>query len=157
VVRLGFDGQSHDRGSATWPALLTDGPLPIAGPAGWIVLNAAVNSTANLEEKNGQLLPVGNSTEGALLLWLHQSGLAYDKLRRRSPPLYQIHFSSERKRMTTVIRYLPGVRGQGSGVSQEAGNSSLTPDPCPLTPGLLVLVKGAPEWLLAESTHYQAA
>jgi Ca2+-transporting ATPase len=45
-------------------------------------------------------------------------------------PIYQIHFSSERKRMTTVIRY--GGR-------------------------LVVLVKGAPELLLEHSTHNQKA
>src|SRR5262249_19824375 len=42
-------------------------------------------------------------------------------------PLYQIHFSSERKRMTTVIR--SGDR-------------------------LVTLAKGAPEWLLENSAHY---
>src|SRR5262249_28698131 len=82
------------------------------------------------EEKDGQLLPVGNSTEGALLLWLHEAGLLYQPLRLQFPELYQIHFSSERKRMTTVIRH--------------AG-------------GLVALVKGAPEWVLEQSTKYQAA
>ena len=74
-------------------------------PLDWIVLNAAVNSTANLEEKQGKLLTVGNSTEGALLLWLREAGLDYAAMRKQIQPLYQVHFSSERKRMTTVVRY----------------------------------------------------
>ncbi len=81
-------------------------------------------------KKRARLVPVGNSTEGALLQWLHEAGLNYHKLRGQFPPIYQIHFSSERKRMTTVVRY--GDR-------------------------LVVLAKGAPEWLLVHSTHYQAA
>ncbi|MGH6914622.1 MAG: HAD-IC family P-type ATPase, partial [Geminicoccales bacterium] len=96
----------------------------------WIALNAAVNSTANLEEKEGKLLPVGNSTEGSLLMWMHEAGLEYQHLRLTFDPLYQIHFSSERKRMTTVIKY------DGK---------------------LLALMKGAPDMVLNHSTHYQSA
>ncbi|MGH7226246.1 MAG: HAD-IC family P-type ATPase, partial [Gemmataceae bacterium] len=99
-------------------------------PLDWIVLNAAINSTANLEEKQGKFVTVGNSTEGALLHWLHEAGLEYQKLRLQFEPLYQMHFSSERKRMTTVVRY---------------GDK------------LVSLVKGAPEWVLEHSTHYQAS
>lgn len=131
VVRLCWDGQVFDRESPSWVRPEAQLPWPRDGkPIDWIVINAAVNSTANLEEKEGKLLPVGNSTEGALLLWLHESGLEYQKLRLQFAPLYQIHFSSERKRMTTVIRF--GDR-------------------------LVALAKGAPEWVLEQSTHYQAA
>jgi Ca2+-transporting ATPase len=101
----------------------------LAKPLDWIVLNAGVNSTANLEPKNGKLVTVGNSTEGALLQWLHGTGVEYQKLRLQYPALYQIHFSSERKRMTTVTR---------------AGAD------------LVVLAKGAPEWVLEHSTRYLA-
>src|SRR5262249_39280931 len=45
-------------------------------------------------------------------------------------PVYQIHFSSERKRMTTEVRH---------------GDE------------LVALVKGAPEWVLEKCRHYQAA
>ncbi len=65
-----------------------------------------------------------------MLQWLREAGLNYHKLRGQFPPIYQIHFSSERKRMTTVVR--DGDR-------------------------LVVLAKGSPEWLLEHSTHYQAA
>jgi Ca2+-transporting ATPase len=131
VVRLFWEGKVHDRGTPDWIGPEGDRPWPRDGkPLDWIVLNAAVNSTANLEEKQGRIVPVGNSTEASLLLWLREYGVEYTKLRLQFPPLYQIHFSSERKRMTTVIRY--GER-------------------------LVVLAKGAPEWILQNSTHYQGA
>jgi Ca2+-transporting ATPase len=132
VVRLSWDGKVFDRGTPDWVKPETHLPWPRDGkPLDWIALNAAVNSTANLEEKEGgKLVPVGNSTEGALLHWLHENGLEYQQLRLQFGPLYQIHFSSERKRMTSVIPY--GDR-------------------------LVALVKGAPEWVLEHSTHYQAA
>jgi Ca2+-transporting ATPase len=131
VTRVCFDGQTFDRGTPEWASPEPHVPWPRDGkPIDWIVINAAVNSTANLEMKEGRLVTVGNSTEGSLLHWLNESGLVYEKLRLQFEPLYQLHFSSERKRMTTVIRY--GER-------------------------LVVLAKGAPEWILAQSTHYQAA
>jgi Ca2+-transporting ATPase len=132
VVRLAWDGQVFDRQDpANWPRQEPHPPWPRDGkPLDCVAVNAAVNSTANLEAKDGRLLPVGNSTEGALLLWLHEQGLEYPKLRLQFSSLYQIHFSSERKRMTTVIRY---------------GNE------------VVVLAKGAPEWVLAQSTRFQKA
>ena len=131
VVRLFWDGKTRDRDAAEWERPDAAAPWPRDGrPLDWIVLNAAANSTANLEEKQGKMVPVGNSTEGALLQWLAEAGLNYHKLRGQFPPLSQIHFSSERKRMNTVVRY--GDR-------------------------LVVLAKGAPEWLLDHGTHYQAA
>ena len=68
-----------------------------------LALNAAVNSTATLDREHGKT--IGNSTEGALLRWLAESGHDYADLRRRHPVVYQIHFSSERKRMTTVVEH----------------------------------------------------
>jgi Ca2+-transporting ATPase len=131
VVRLSWERQTFDQDTPDWARAEPHLAWPRDGkPLDWMVVNAAVNSTANLEEKEGQVMPVGNSTEGAMLLWLHEAGLEYQKLRLQFPPLYQIHFSSERKRMTTVIRY-----GQQ----------------------LIALVKGSPEWVLEQSASYQAA
>jgi Ca2+-transporting ATPase len=93
----------------------------------WIVVNAAVNSTANLERKGDRLLTVGNSTEGALLHWLHEAGQEYEGLRLRFPSLYQVHFTSDRKRMTTVAE----IDGR-----------------------LVALAKGSPEWVLANSVGF---
>ncbi len=131
VVRLSWDGKTLDRGSAEWVVPQAHGLQPVGlTPLDWIALNAAVNSTANLEEKEGKLVVVGNSTEGALLLWLREGGIEYAPLRRQYPLLFTIHFSSDRKRMTSVVR-------QGG--------------------RLVSLVKGAPEWVLEHSTHYLTA
>lgn len=89
----------------------------------WMVLSCAVNSTAELEMKDGRATVIGNSTEGALLRWLHARQIDYDQLRRAVPPVYQLHFSSERKQMSTVIA-----------VERRS----------------VVLTKGAPELLLAQ-------
>ncbi len=131
VVRLFWDGVTRDRDTPGWVAPDAASPWPRDGrPLDWIVLNAAANSTANLEEKQGKTVVVGNPTEGSLLQWLAEAGLNYHKLRGQFPPIYQILFSSERKRMTTVVRV--GER-------------------------VVVLAKGSPEWLLEHSTHYQTA
>jgi Ca2+-transporting ATPase len=94
-----------------------------------LTLNAAVNSTAHLTEVDGRAVVIGNTTEGALLLWLRDGAWfaaagrpAYHELRTRYPVVHQVHFSSDRKRMATVVK---------------AGDR------------LLVLVKGAPEEVLS--------
>jgi Ca2+-transporting ATPase len=131
VVRLCWDSQVFDRGRDDWPSPeCAQGEAEDARPLSWLVLNAAVNSTAQLEEKQGKLLPVGSSTEGALLLWLLEGGCDYNEIRGRLPAVYQIHFSSDRKRMTTVVR-----RGGE----------------------LVALVKGAPDRILERCVSYQAA
>jgi Ca2+-transporting ATPase len=81
-------------------------------------LSAAVNSTAHLIVQNGRTVPDGNSTEGALLVWIATQGTDYKKLRATTPLLKRIPFDPETKRMTSVVR------------SDEK---------------LVVLVKGAPE------------
>jgi P-type Ca2+ transporter type 2C len=124
VDRVGWDEFVCDRGTAQWVQVPRGQPWPRGDrPLDWIAINAAVNSTANLEEKEGKTVVIGNNTEGALLNWLRESGIEYGELRLQFHVLYRIHFSSERKRMTTVIRY--GDR-------------------------LVALVKGAPEWMLEQ-------
>lgn len=62
----------------------------------------AANTTAELDENNA---PIGNPTEGALLMWLQQQGKDYQQQRASQPVDSQIPFSTEKKYMaTTVIR-----------------------------------------------------
>ncbi len=62
----------------------------------------AANTTAELGENNA---PIGNPTEGALLMWLQQQGKDYQQQRASQPVDSQIPFSTEKKYMaTTVIR-----------------------------------------------------
>ncbi len=137
VSRVGLGGAAFepDPGLSN-TGMVAGGEAKPGSPLWWLVVNSAANSTASLEVKNGKVMTVGNSTEGALLNWLEAGawfraeGLNHIALRSRYPVLYQIHFSSERKRMTTVAK----VDGRA-----------------------VVLVKGAPEAILAECHKYLGA
>lgn len=67
-----------------------------------LVEAVAVNSTANLGEKNGIVEPIGNPTEGAILLWLNASGGDYEHARAAFRLARQLPFSTERKFMATA-------------------------------------------------------
>ena len=124
VVRVAAGGESAELGAPDFvpsPALRTP-----TTARDWLALNAAVNGTATLEEKEGKTVVVGSGTEGGLLLWLKDGGLSYAELRATVPLVYRTAFSSEHKRMTTV------VEANGRAVS---------------------LVKGAPEVVLARCTR----
>ena len=95
--------------------------------AGWVTLNAAVNSTAHLEEREGKIIVIGNSTEGALLRWLKEHSYDYMQIRAETHITKQYLFDGSRKRMSTVIH--PGDRSW-------------------------LLVKGAPEILAGLCTRH---
>ena len=106
-VESGDPANDFDERRGLSPSNSTD-PIAATGSAGMnpaarlslLALNAAVNSTATLDAEQKT---IGNSTEGALLRWLGTRGIDYAELRRQHPVIYQVHFSSERKRMTTVV------------------------------------------------------
>nr|WP_321349564.1 calcium-translocating P-type ATPase, PMCA-type [uncultured Methanoregula sp.] len=87
--------------SAGKPANPPDIP---ATAAEWITLNAAVNGTAHLDERDGKIIVIGNSTEGALLRWLRGESLDYMQIRAENHVTKQYLFDGNRKRMSTVIR-----------------------------------------------------
>ena len=92
----------------------------------------SVNTTAHLDRSSGTPTPLGNPTEGALLLWMDQAGVDYVYHRDESPVMYQWTFSTDRKYMATLI------------------TSTFT--------GQKVLhVKGAPEIMLARSSRMLSA
>ncbi len=137
VSRVGLGDTAYEKEPGLAQTGMTAGGEAVPGsPLWWVTVNAAANSTASLEEKNGKTMTVGNSTEGALLNWLgagawfRTEALNYIALRTQFPVLYQIHFSSDRKRMTTV--------------TQSNGRA-------------VTLVKGAPEAVLADCQKYLAA
>lgn len=85
-----------------------------------VPLSMACNSTAHLDITDGaHARVIGNPTEGALLLWLHDKGIDYSELRRSVTLDGQMPFSTERKYMATMVSTPAGER--------------------------LLLVKGAPE------------
>ena len=90
----------------------------------------AVNSTAYLDFSNpANVHTIGNPTEAALLLWLHNQGTNYLETRNKSEVIEQLTFSTERKYMATIIEYSPGKK--------------------------ILLLKGAPEIVLDLCTSVQ--
>lgn len=64
----------------------------------------AVNSTASLDlSRKDDPQPIGNPTEGALLLWLHDNSCDYLELKRRAERVAELPFSTERKYMATAV------------------------------------------------------
>jgi Ca2+-transporting ATPase len=69
-----------------------------------IAESIAVNSTAYLDFSDAAKVKVlGNPTEGALLLWLHEQKINYLPLRENAEIVEQLTFSTERKYMATVV------------------------------------------------------
>jgi len=64
----------------------------------------AVNSTAYLDFSDPvKVKALGNPTEGALLLWLHENNVNYLTLRENAEIVEQLTFSTERKYMATIV------------------------------------------------------
>jgi Ca2+-transporting ATPase len=100
---------------------------------GFIAEAIAANSTANLHrEPDKPPTPLGNPTEGALLLWLDDHQIDYLEARSKFPIDHQWTFSTERKYMATL------------GTSPRTGRRVLH-------------VKGAPEVVLDRSAHVLTA
>jgi len=72
-----------------------------------LALGISVNCTAELTTEHK---PIGNPTEGALLLWLSDMGYDYQQLREKAHVLSQQPFSTETKYMSTEIRREDGSR-----------------------------------------------
>lgn len=93
----------------------------------------AVNSTAYLDYSDtSKIKALGNPTEGALLLWLHERGVHYLPLREHAKMVEQLTFSTERKYMATIVQ-------------------------SPLFNKKVLYVKGAPEMMLDLCTNIPVA
>ncbi|AWB24034.1 cation-translocating P-type ATPase [Methylobacterium currus] len=106
---------------------------PPAGPDGPLrselrqaLLAGALANDAVLQEREGGVAIQGDPTEGALLVAARTAGLGAEA--RRFVRLAEIPFSSERRRMSTLLRETGG-------------------------PSCLVAVKGAPDVVLARSSR----
>ncbi len=65
--------------------------------------NISVNSTAYLDYSDlNKIKSLGNPTEAALLLWLHNQGINYLGIREDAEVINQLTFSTERKYMATL-------------------------------------------------------
>ncbi len=89
----------------------------------------SLNSTALLQTMdNGEISPVGNPTEGALLLFIKDKGFSYKELRENFKTVKRLPFSTERKYMATIVDYN-------------------NPD------SLTLLIKGAPEIIFSKCAN----
>lgn len=93
-----------NKADPNWATLASKKVSSPNSPIEWIALNAAVNSSAHLEKKEGKFASIGNSTEGALLFWLKENNMDYAALRANTIIKHKGLFSSERKTMSTIIR-----------------------------------------------------
>lgn len=98
--------------------------------------DSTFNATGDNAPKSNAPQVIGNPTEGALLLWMHEQGQDYEAIRRDFQTMRQWPFSTERKFMATLGRTPRGV--------QEGGQ-------------VLAHFKGAPDILLARCTHFMSA
>ncbi len=74
------------------------------GKPNLIAESIAVNTTANLDFANPQKIKgIGNPTEGALLLWLHNNNYNYLTIREKTPIVERVPFSTELKYMATIV------------------------------------------------------
>ncbi|MDR1458801.1 MAG: calcium-translocating P-type ATPase, PMCA-type [Bacteroidales bacterium] len=113
-----YDVETHERASVQTNPLVAEG--------------IAANSTAYLDFSDAaKVKALGNPTEGALLLWLHDNNINYLPLREKVEIIDQLTFSTERKYMATIVK------------------SSLIENPAGTNNHATVLyVKGAPEIIL---------
>lgn len=96
--------------------------------ASYIYQGIAVNSTAELDHSSENTKVLGNPTEGALLLWLENQGIDYNKLRSEVSMVEELPFSTERKYMATIVKNEEGTK--------------------------ILYVKGAPEIVFGLCKHY---
>lgn len=96
--------------------------------ASYIYQGIAVNSTAELDHSSEKTKVLGNPTEGALLLWLENQGIDYNKLRSEVSMVEELPFSTERKYMATIVKNEEGTK--------------------------ILYVKGAPEIVFGLCKHY---
>jgi Ca2+-transporting ATPase len=127
-----------------------------AAPHAALVREAmAANTTALLDRtKGGRPLPLGNPTEGALLLWLHDLGVDYVPARDAFQTTIQWTFSTERKYMAT-LGTSPRV---AAGVLHVKGAPEIVLERCRevLTPRGSEPIEGHREAILQQLKSFQA-
>lgn len=84
---------------------LPDGRLSESAVSHLVEESIALNSTAFLEfSERTKVKVVGNPTEGALLLWLFDQNIDYEKLRDDAEIVKQLPFTTKYKYMASVVK-----------------------------------------------------
>ncbi|MBA2644803.1 MAG: calcium-translocating P-type ATPase, PMCA-type, partial [Solirubrobacterales bacterium] len=102
---------SADVGGHVWETTLLDsvaGDPAYAATFKALAEGIAVNSTADLVEREGKQAVAGNSTEGALLRWIDVHGYPYRTVREEAVVVKRREFNSTRKHMLTAIEVKGG-------------------------------------------------
>lgn len=122
-------------------ALLSQHPHSV----GLLLVSGALCNDASLspDPSTGRYLPVGDPTEGALLVAATQAGLSKEELEQYAPRIAEVPFDSVRKRMTTVHK-LPEDR-----TALPHLLDSLRDLNCPY----VVLIKGSLDGILDITNH----
>ena len=110
-----------------------------------IIAGSSINSNCYLQHsENGQIEVIGSKTEGALLLLAKQLGSDYEAFRKSFVVSSLFSFSSDRKRMSTVVNL------------EQSSPESLIKNPAAFITEskYRVYVKGASEVVLGLCTHY---
>lgn len=103
VCRIITKDSILEKKDSNWANLTSKSIETPNSPTEWLAFNAAINSTAHLEEKEGKIVSIGNSTEGALLIWLKENKKDYAAIRAKAFVMHKAVFSPERKIMSTTI------------------------------------------------------
>ncbi|MEW6215354.1 MAG: cation-translocating P-type ATPase, partial [Nitrospirota bacterium] len=104
VTGAGYEPKGEFLSSGKALDVAESDPFPL------LLMGGLLCNDASLEEKGGKWFIKGDPTEAAFLVTAKKAGLDYHEMRLRWPRLYEVPFSSERKRMTTVHSTPEGER-----------------------------------------------
>ncbi|MBF2027549.1 MAG: cation-translocating P-type ATPase [Oscillatoriales cyanobacterium C42_A2020_001] len=120
----------------------TDSALPLAPEDHPELLNLLIACTvcndAILQQQNGEWIILGDPTEGALLSLSGKAGFERDQWMSKLPRIAEIPFSSERKRMSVIVKAVDSSDVASGG-------------PAPY----MMFTKGSPELVLEQCTQIQ--
>ena len=114
----------------------------------------SVNSTAFIEESGPVTNYVGNPTECALLAWVSSWSKDWAAIRRSASVVRQIGFTSERKRMSTLVAVNQNPSEIADGPLDDGGHGGEERTDGSGQGQARLLVKGAPEAIIERASSF---